>query len=355
MAMTDRSILSPPTSTKGAAPRIRVVGAGVLGLTCAHAFAQAGCHVDIVERAANAGLGCSFYAGGMLAPWCEAESAEPLVVTLGQEALTYWTQTIPVATSAGSLVVAPARDRPELLRFSRQTTNHSQIGTDEIAALEPDLEGRFGTALFYAEEAHLDPRAAVAALVAALRSFDNVTFHFDTTFEPGASDADWTIDTRGFAAQDRLADLRGVKGEMVMVQTKDIALNRPVRLLHPRHPVYIVPRGDGRFMIGATMIESEERGRVTARSLMELLGAAYTVHPAFGEAEVLEIGCDVRPAFPDNLPRIRVDGRTIYANGLFRHGFLLSPALAARVAATVLEGAHFPEVSDADPHQRRSA
>ena len=351
--MTDRS--TPNSPRLRPLPRVRIVGAGVLGLTCAHAFAQAGCRVEIVERASGAGLGCTFYAGGMLAPWCEAESAEPLVVTLGQEALAYWTQTVPVATRAGSLVVAPTRDRAELLRFGRQTSHHAQLDGDGVAALEPDLAGRFGGALFFAEEAHLDPRAAVAALVERLQAFDAVAFRFDTVFEPGAPGADWTIDCRGFAAQDRLPDLRGVKGEMVMVRTTEIALARPVRLLHPRQPVYIVPRGDGRFMIGATMIESEERGRVTARSLMELLGAAYTVHPAFGEAEVLEIGCDVRPAFADNLPRLRVDGRTIHANGLFRHGFLLAPALARRVAATVLEGAHFPEVSDADPRQRRSA
>ena len=100
-----------------------------------------------------------------------------------------------------------------------------------------------------------------------------------------------------------LSDLRGVKGEMLVLETRDISFARPVRMLHPRHPVYIVPRGDGRFMIGATMIENEERSRVTARSVLELLSAVYAIHPAFGEAEIVETGSDVRPALPDNLPR----------------------------------------------------
>ena len=142
---------------------------------------------------------------------------------------------------------------------------------------------------------------------------------------------------------------------MLVLSTSEVALTRPVRLLHPRHPVYVVPRGDGRFMIGATMIESEEPGRISARAMVELLGAAYCLHPAFAEAEIVETGVGVRPAFPDNLPRIRRDGRKIYVNGLYRHGFLLAPALARRAVQTVLEDAYFPEVMDAHPRQRQSA
>ena len=145
------------------------------------------------------------------------------------------------------------------------------------------------------------------------------------------------IDCRGLAAQDSLPDLRGVKGEMVVLRSPEVSLSRPVRLLHPRFPLYIVPRGEGVFMLGATQIESEERGRASARSVMELLSAAYALHPAFGEAEVVEIGADARPAFPDNLPRLTRRGDTIHVNGLFRHGFLLAPAMA-RMAADVVTG-----------------
>jgi glycine oxidase len=126
-----------------------------------------------------------------------------------------------------------------------------------------------------------------------------------------------------------------------------LTLSRPVRLLHPRIPLYVVPRGDGVYMIGATMLESEDRSRITARSLLEMLSAAYALHPAFGEAEVLEVGVDARPAFPDNLPRIRRRGSTIYLNGLYRHGFLLAPALARMAADLALVGQK-PEVMDED-------
>ncbi|ENS56743.1 hypothetical protein C005_00077 [Brucella melitensis BG2 (S27)] len=91
-------------------------------------------------------------------------------------------------------------------------------------------------------------------------------------------------------------------------------------------------------MIGATMIESDDRRGISVRSTLELLSAAYALHPAFGEAEILEVGVDARPAFADNLPRVRRRGDTVYVNGLYRHGFLLSPAVA-RMAVAVATNA----------------
>jgi glycine oxidase len=330
-----------------------VIGAGIAGLTVAYELARRGAEVELIERREALGRGCSFYAGGMLAPWCEGESAEPLVVSLGQEALTYWTKVVPVGRREGSLVLAPSRDKPELARFARRTSAHEALEADAIAALEPDLAGRFDRALFFPQEAHLDPRAAMAELARRLSALPNVTLSFGTDV-PQETTADWTIDCRGLAARDALTDLRGVKGEMLVLETREIALSRPVRLLHPRWPIYVVPRGQGRFMLGATMIESERAGRVTVRSAMELLNAAYALHPAFGEAEIVEFGSGLRPAFPDNLPRIRKAGRTLYINGLFRHGFLLAPALARMAAEIVFDNALFPEVMDADQRERQT-
>ncbi|MGH6798449.1 MAG: FAD-dependent oxidoreductase, partial [Roseiarcus sp.] len=247
---------------------VKIVGAGVAGLTSAYEFARAGCRVDVVEKRSGPGLGCSYLAGGMIAPWCEAESAEPLVVNLGIESLRYWTETVPVAAVHGSLVLAPARDRPELTRFARRTHEFERIDGAAIAALEPDLAGRFDEALYFPREAHLDPRAATAALAARLGAMDNVALSYGVDADPRENNADWIVDCRGFDARKAFPDLRGVKGEMLVLHTNDVRLARPIRLIHPRNPVYIVPRGDGRFMIGATMIENEEAGRITARSML---------------------------------------------------------------------------------------
>ena len=164
---------------------------------------------------------------------------------------------------------------------------------------------------------------------------------------PAPEHLDDAIDCRGLHARDVLTDLRGVKGEMLIIRCPDVSLTRPVRLLHPRLPLYVVPRGDDTYMLGATMLESEDSKRITARSMLELLSAAYALNPAFGEAEILEIGVDLRPAFPDNLPRIRRLGGKIYANGLYRHGYLLAPAVAGAVADLALHNIH-SEMIDED-------
>ena len=340
--------------------RIRVIGAGAAGLTAAFALLRQArasgreIALEIVEKQAEAGRGCSFYAGGMIAPWCEAESTEPIVARLGAEALEFWTRAIPVAERRGSLVVAQKRDRGELLNFSRRTSHFGSLNGAGLEALEPDLAENFDQALFFAEEAHLSPRAAMKELVRLLQAEPNVAFHYGVDAALLADNCDWTVDCRGFAAKPDLAGLRGVKGEMMILRSAEVKLTRPVRMLHPRHPVYVVPRPDGTFMVGATMIENEERARVTAQSLVELVNSAFAIHPAFAEAEVVETGSDVRPSFIDNLPRLVVEGRRIYLNGLYRHGFLLSPALASRAAQVLFEGAYFPEVMDEDRGQRRN-
>ena len=132
-------------------------------------------------------------------------------------------------------------------------------------------------------------------------------------------------------------------------------MQRPVRVLHARLPIYVVPRGEGLFMVGATMLESDDAQRVCVRSLLELLTAAYALNPAFGEAEVVEIATGVRPAFLDNLPRIRWREGVLHVNGLFRHGFLLAPALARRAAEVLMNDQSFPEVMDEDHRERRRA
>ena len=333
---------------------VTVAGAGVVGLTAAVELAARGIAVEVIDRASGHGPhACSWYAGGMLAPWCEGESAEEPVVRHGQQAIEWWRQHVPGVVRRGSLLVAPARDGAGLSRFARRTAGHETLSADALAKLEPDLAGRFTRALYFPHEAHLDPRAALKGLAARLADA-GVRVRCNTTLETGRP-AGPIIDARGFAARDRLADLRGVRGEMLIVRSRDVTLTRPVRLVHPRFPVYVVPRGGGVYMIGATQVESAGRGPISVRGAVDLLNAAYALHPAFADADIVETGAEVRPAFPDNLPRLRRRGRTLHINGLYRHGFLLAPACARMAAMAIADPHHIPEFMDETDCERAPA
>ena len=117
-----------------------------------------------------------------------------------------------------------------------------------------------------------------------------------------------------------------------------LQIQRLLRLMHPRYKLYLVPRREDVYVLGATQIEREDGARASVRSVLELLSAAYALNPAFAEAEILEIGTGARPAFADNMPRIRHLPDALHVNGLFRHGYLLAPALAQMVGALLLDG-----------------
>jgi glycine oxidase len=162
---------------------------------------------------------------------------------------------------------------------------------------------------------------------------------------------DWVFDARGLGAKEYFSDLRGVRGEVIWLESNDIDITRPTRLLHPRYKIYVVPRGSGcegmdmeycneckisqepgskRYIIGATEIESEDTSPLSVRSSMELLSAVFSVNPNFGEARIVNTETNCRPAFRDNLPRIENEEKLTRINGLYRHGYLLAPAIVEK-------------------------
>jgi glycine oxidase len=311
-------------------PSIAVIGAGILGLWQAYTLARAGYRVRLVEQTREPfALTSSRWAAAMIAPECEAESAPAVVRDLGRESFELW-KTYPGTISNGTLVVAPARDTADLSRFARMTERHEAITAERLAELEPALSGRFTRGLFFSTEAHVSALKAMTWLLGEACAA-GANAEFGRPFEPRGEEI--VIDCRGMGSRQDLPLLRGVRGERVLIQSRDVVLSRPVRLLHPRQPIYVVPQGSGRYVIGASVIEREDDGPMTLKSALDLLGSAYVLHPGFGEASIIEMGAGVRPAFPDNVPHIVVedDGRTIRVNGAYRHGFLLAPVLAHAV------------------------
>ena len=344
--------------------RIGIAGAGVLGRLLAWQLSHAGHAVEVFDPAAGPeprgdGLGpAGFTAAGMLSPLAELDAAGPEVATLGLRSVTLWAEVAQRLAALdvngegqgdaaryfrqrGSLMLAHGPDLgaaqrvlarlstapaglPEPRRLTRPTL------LDLEPALLPGLH-----AWFLDGEGQVMPQAMLPALCALARE---VRWHWGRavastapgtiTLDDGSVHGfDLVFDVRGLGARPQVGALRGVRGEVIWLHAPGVPLSRPLRLLHARHRVYIVPRPDERIVIGASEIESEDRSPVSLRSAVELMAAAHSVLPALAEARILHMETNLRPALPDNAPCLQVEPGRVAINGLFRHGWLLAPAL----------------------------
>ncbi len=339
---------------------VGIVGGGILGSWTAYTLRDRGFSVTLFEKEVDldASRAASFAAGGLLCPFSELESSEPLVASLGLTSLSLWSEFHQRARNfyfrrEGTLVLAHPSDRGELTRLTNRLahTGFSEMGQSvdkaSIRDLEPGLETSISSGLFFPQEGQLDPRAAWKALRGALIELGVGLENGEVTaIAPGRLDCseksftfDWVIDCRGLGAKVDLPQLRGVRGERLTLQSNEVILNRAIRLMHPTTPLYLAPLENKRFIVGATMLESESEQNITVRSLVELSSAAFSLDSRFAEAEILETVVGHRPAFPDNLPRIEIQKGLVRINGLYRHGYLASPALALEVTNYLLDNA----------------
>ena len=336
-------------------PHAVVLGAGLMGRLLACALAQRGHRVEVFDAGGpEAEHAAARVAAAMLAPLAESAVTELAVVRMGQHALARWPQLLAALErpvffqQSGTLVLWHRQDAAEAERFAGQLARTSaalpslpqaqRIDAHAIAALEPALGHRFAQALYLPDEGQLDNRELLAALAHQMHAL-GVAVHWHTPrtlaeVDPGPQA--WLFDCRGLGAQPQWNALRGVRGEVARVHAPGVSLSRPTRLVHPRYPLYIAPKPDGLFVIGATEIESDDLSPASVRSTLELLSAAYTVHPGFGEARIVELGVQLRPTLPDNLPALRLAApRRMEINGLYRHGFLIAPAVLDAVLEIV--------------------
>lgn len=333
---------------------IGIAGAGLVGRLLAWQLLGRGHQVTLFDSGAEDGSSSAAYvAAAMLAPYSEAVTSGAEMFALGRDSLDAWRELLGQLSAAsahvvqlndsGSVVVAHDLDRANLNHFSQKL--QAAVGDDAsvknldrtgLVALEPELPQTFRQGLWLAGEGCLDNRALLSALhdtiVAngglwrsncAVQTLGPGEVH--TTH--GAERFDWVLDCRGLGAKPDWPEVRGVRGEILWVKAPEVRLSRPVRLMHPRYHLYITPKPNNIYVVGATEIESESQSPVTVRSELELLSALYSVHSGFAEAHIVHSFARCRPALPDNLPQIRVRDGLMQINGLYRHGYLLAPAV----------------------------
>jgi glycine oxidase len=337
-----------------------IAGAGLLGRLLAWTLARQGHRVEVFDPAEGPeprfdGQGAAgFTAAGLLSPLAERDVASERIATLGWRSLERWAAIVealpgaPFFARRGSLLLAHRGDLGAAQRLlarlpSADGAARAPLPLDAaaLARLEPALHGG-AHAWLLPGEGQIDPVQALRALQAAA---PGVRWHWGArvdAVEPGALHVDGAraarhafdavFDVRGLGARGELP-LRGVRGEIVWLRLPGHGLTRPLRLLHPRHRVYLAPRPGDLLVLGASEIESEDRSEVSLRSAVELMAAAHSVMPALQEARILRLDRNLRPALPDHEPRVEVVPGRVRINGLFRHGWLIAPALVDEALA----------------------
>ncbi len=317
-----------------------------MGRLLAWQLARAGHRVSVVDPAEGPSQpgAAGFTAAGMLSPLAEQEHAEPDVAAMGWRSLELW----PAIADAlgrpdlvkidGSLLLAHGSDVGSAQRvLARLPGGPEPLNRAGLQMLEPTLAPDLW-AWWLPGEGQLLPRELLQTFVERSQDVEwlwgrravAVGPHRLDLDDGHRVDADLVIDTRGLGAKPDVPALRGVRGEIIWLHAPGVELHRPVRLMHPRHRVYLVPRPGDLIVVGASEIESEDRSPLSLRSAVELMAAAHSVLPALAEARIVHMETNLRPALRDHRPCLDHQPGLLRINGLFRHGWLLAPALAEK-------------------------
>jgi glycine oxidase len=364
--------------------RLTVIGAGVIGLSCAWRAAAAGLRVTVLDPAPASGA--SWVAGGMLAPVTEAWPGEEELLELGLAAVARWPRFAEeLGTAAGrpaglrtegTVVVATGSgDRAELETLAdylaRLGRDVERLSGRELRRLEPALGPDVRGGLSVPGDLAVDNRALLAALRgaaekagatvverAAREVLDDGTRVTGVHTDGGDVESDAVLIAAGAHSATLhpllAGHVRPVKGEILRLAHRAGAFpppSRTVRALVDGRPVYAVPRDEGGLVVGATQAELGFDTEVTVGGVRDLLRDAERILPGIAEFALVECAAGLRPGSPDNLPLIGPLGPEglFVATGHHRNGMLLAPITADAVLA-LLRGEPVPEpVRAADP------
>lgn len=336
--------------------RIGIVGAGIMGRLLAFSLVNEDHEIDLFDKGeAN----CSMAAAGLLTPIAELEKSEKIIFDLGIAALNeYWPSILKLLPEAvffqhnGSVLLSHPQDQEELSRCLQKITLKKIIdftvplNNTDLIKLEPQLT-RFQQGYYFANEGQLDSQAVLDALKKYLINrqinwYENTNIDAITPegifFKNKKYHYDLIIDCRGMGAKQDISGLRGVRGELIWLHAPEVVIHHPIRFYHPRYSLYIAPRPNQRYAVGASEIEAHDNSDISVRTVLELLTAVCYVHPGFAEARVIKTVTQSRPTLKDHLPKIKYADGLLAVNGLYRHGFLVSPTLVNDILLWIKQG-----------------
>lgn len=326
--------------------KVAIVGAGLMGRLLAWRLSRQSIQVTLYDKATRQSTdSCGCTAAGMLAPFAERDKAEPTVWSLGEQSLGLWTSYLdelefPVYfQQSGTIITSHSQDRTTLMHYidhigqRMDASNLQRLSHDQLQSLEPELNTQH--AYWIPQEGQIDAQGFMNCMAHILPARIDWREEHPVArcvpYQVANESYDWVIDCRGLGAKPDLPKLRGVRGEVIWLHAPDVTLQRPIRMMHPKYNIYLVPRPNHQFIIGASEIESDDQSPISVRTTLELLSAAYSLHSGFAEARVIHTATNCRPALPDHCPSIVREPGLIRVNGLFRHGWLIAPAIAEQV------------------------
>lgn len=321
--------------------RIGIIGAGIMGRTlCCHLLNNSYDTRLFDKDRLTAQKNCSFTAAGLLSAYAETKSCMPALAQIGATAIDYWRRftkeekTKIFFDDCGSICLAD--NQTELQNFKKilLTKFSDEIFREIVVSnLEPDVAPNYRTGIYLPYEAQIDAQKLLKTLARLIQQHNVFQQRAVTLQEAKQFQYDWLVDCRGLGAKQELENLRGVRGELLFIEAPNVQLKHVIRYFHPRYDIYILPRPNNGFLIGASCIESEDYSSITVKTVLELLSAAYSIHRGFGEAKLIATKTHCRPAFSENLPRLYVDRKRkiITVNGLYRHGFLFAPIFSLAI------------------------
>lgn len=371
-----------------------VVGGGAIGLASAWRLACRGASVTLVDP--EPGSGASGVAAGMLAPVTEARMGEEALLRLNLASWSRWPGfAAEVEAASGSSVgyradgtLVAALDAGDRAALDDLAARHQAMGLDvtalrgrEVRRLEPGLAPGVRAGFLAAAERSVDPPALVEALRRAATAagvgfvaaaVERIEAAPTTGRVAGVVVADGAASRRIDAAAVVLAagcrsagiaglseaarpPVRPVRGEVLTLRQPPgpPLVTHTLRGLVHGFTVYLVPRADGRLVVGATVQERGWDTRVTAGGAYELLRDALALVPGLDDAELVAARAGLRPGTPDDLPligRSAMEGLVV-ATGHYRNGILLTPITAEAVVAAVAGDPPPPEVGACDPRR----
>lgn len=349
--------------------KVAIVGAGLMGRLTALKLIPHGHDITLLEaNSFDHPHNAAAISAGLVSPLSEALFTPAETVALGFQSYQQWPQLLNLVTEIdpqhqtidfianGSLAVSFPEEqecllalRKNLLQQLGEYKNDMQmLYNHEVTEIETGLE-RFETALYLKHEANICNAEFISASSRAIRQHASIVDHWPLkgNGQELKSQYDWVVDCRGAGAvtaqsyaDNQQHPLQALRGEVIRVRAPKVEISHPVRVIQQRLNVFIAPKPNKVYVVGATEFNKHSSRSVTVRSSLDLLTTLYALHPGFADAEIIEATVGQRAIYKNQQPSISQHENIISVNGLSRRGWLVGPAMAEQIVGLMHYGQH---------------